>query len=264
VTGAKASTTVEVVDGIAQVTLCRPEQQNRFDNQLRTELTDAFLELARRRDVRAIVLAAQGDVFSAGGDFEFMQEMRANPVLRSTLIAGAKVLVDALLALPQPVVAAVQGAAVGAGANIALACDLVVVNREVRIADPHVRIGLVAGEGGCVWWPQSIGLHRARRHLLTGDPIDGETALAYGLVTDLVDTPEEVLDAARSLATKIAALPPLAVQGTKRSLNHVAQLRTAEILELSLALENETLSSADLLEAIAAFRERRPGRFGGT
>jgi enoyl-CoA hydratase len=114
-----------------------------------------------------------------------------------------------------------------------------------------------------VWWPLSIGVHRARRHLLTGDPIDAETACAYGLVTDLVDSADQVLDAARALAGKVAALPPLAVQGTKRSLNRIAQLRAAEVLELSLALEEQTLASADLLEAIAAVKHRRPGSYTG-
>jgi enoyl-CoA hydratase len=257
------STSVEVAGPVAEVTLIRPDQQNRFDDQLRTELTAIFAAMGERSDVRAVVLAAQGEVFSAGGDFEFMQALHRDAALRAKLIAGARTLVDALLAVPQPIVAALSGAAVGAGANLALTCDLVVASRDVRIADPHVRIGLVAGEGGCVWWPQSIGLHRARRHLLTGDPIDGATAFAYGLVTDLVDEADHVLDTARDLARRIAALPPLAVQGTKRSLNHVAALRAAEVLELSLALERETLSSADLLEAVSAFRERRIGRYRG-
>jgi enoyl-CoA hydratase len=252
-----------VAGGIAEVTLCRPEQQNRFDERLRLELTQSFAAVGGDDDVRAIVLASEGSVFSAGGDFEFMHAMHDDPALRAALIAGARTLVDAILAVRQPVIAAVQGAAIGAGANLALACDLVVASREARIADPHVRLGLVAGEGGCVWWPLSIGLHRARRHLLTGDPLDAETAHAYGLVTDLVDTADQVLDAARRLAEKIAALPPLAVQGTKRSLGRIAQLRAAEILELSLALEEQTLSSADLLEAIEAFKQRRLGSYEG-
>jgi enoyl-CoA hydratase/carnithine racemase len=254
---------VEAADGVAQITLVRPEQQNRFTDELRLELTSAFREMGNRSDVRAVVLAAEGEVFSAGGDFELMQAMHDDPVLRSELIAGARTLVDALLDVSQPIIAALNGAAIGAGANLALACDLVVASPDVRIADPHVRVGLVAGEGGCVWWPQSIGMPRARRHLLTGDPIDGATAFAYGLVTDLVDEPEQVLAEARRLAQHIAALPPLAVQGTKRALNRVAQMRAAEILEFSLMLEEETLSSADLLEAVAAFKEQRAGRYSG-
>jgi enoyl-CoA hydratase len=258
-----SSTRIEDAGGILQITLCRPEQMNRVDDQLVDELQAVLASLRERPEIRAVVLAADGEVFSAGGDFDFIRAMHDDAQLRARNVLRARRTVDILLGVPQPIVAAIQGPAVGAGANIALACDLIVSCRSATIADPHARIGLVAGEGGCVWWPQSIGLHRARRHLLTGDPIDGETAFAYGLVTDLVDSAAEVLPAARALAAKIAALPPLSVQGTKRALNHIAELRAAEVLELSLALEKETVASEDILEAIAAFKERRPGDYRG-
>jgi enoyl-CoA hydratase len=112
-------------------------------------------------------------------------------------------------------------------------------------------------------WPATAGIMRARRHLLTGDPLDAETALALGLVTDLVDEPEQALPAALALATRIAALPPLAVQLTKRALNRGLLQRAGEVLELSLAYEEATLASEDLLEGIAALKERRPGSFAG-
>lgn len=258
-----ASTRAQATDGVLEITLCRPEQMNRVDDQLVDELQATLGGLREQPEIRAVVLAADGEVFSAGGDFDFIRAMHDDAELRARNVLRARRTVDILLGVPQPIVVAVQGAAVGAGANIALACDLIVACRSAKISDPHARIGLVAGEGGCVWWPQSIGLHRARRHLLTGDPIDGETAFTYGLVTDLVDAPGDVQPAARALAAKIAAMPPLSVQGTKRSLNHIAELRAAEVLELSLALEKETVASQDILEAIAAFKERRPGRYRG-
>jgi enoyl-CoA hydratase len=253
----------EVTEGVLEITLCRPDTQNRLDEALRSELTEIFRSLRDNTEVRAVILAAEGDVFSAGGDFDFLQRMRDTPELRSREVSAAKATVEALLNVPQPIIAAIAGTAIGAGANIALACDLVVASRDVRIADPHVKIGLVAGEGGCIWWTQSMGLHRARRHLLTGDPIDAATAYDCDLVTDLVDDPSAVLPAARALAAKIAALPPLAVQGTKRSLNHIAEIRAGEVLELGLLLEDQTLASEDLLEAIAAFKERRAGNYRG-
>jgi enoyl-CoA hydratase len=257
------ATRCQATDAILQITLCRPQTQNRLDEPLRTELTEIFRTLRENTEIRAVILAHDGEIFSAGGDFDFLQRMRNTPGLRAREVSAAKATVDTLLSVPQPIVCAMAGAAVGAGANIGLACDLVVASRNVRIADPHVKIGLVAGEGGCIWWTQSIGLHRARRHLLTGDPIDGATAYECGLVTDLVDEPDQVLPAARQLAAKIAALPPLAVQGTKRSLNHIAEIRAAEVLELGLLLEDQTLASEDLLEAIAAFKERRAGNYRG-
>jgi enoyl-CoA hydratase len=104
---------------------------------------------------------------------------------------------------------------------------------------------------------------RTKRHLLTGDPVLAEDGYLMGMVSDLVETPDEVLPAARALAERIAALPPLAVRGTKRALNHVVRARTEEVLELSLAYEAETVQSEDLLEAIDAFEAKRPGQFRG-
>jgi enoyl-CoA hydratase len=172
-------------------------------------------------------------------------------------------LLTALLELPQPVVAAVQGAAIGLGATLVLACDALVAARVAQLADSHVAVGLVAGDGGAVMWPATVGILRARRHLLTGDPLDAESAHALGLVTDLVEEPADVLPAANALAERIAALPPLAVQLTKRTLVRGLLQRAGEVFELGLAYEQATLASDDLLEGIAAIKERRPGSFTG-
>jgi len=152
---------------------------------------------------------------------------------------------------------------VGLGATVALACDAVVAARGASLADTHVNVGLVAGDGGCLFWPASAGMLRARRHLLTGDPLDAETAFQLGMVTDLVDSPAEVRPAALQIAERISRLPPLAVQGTKRALNRLSQQRAGEVVDLSLAYEEQTLASSDLLEGIAAFRERREPRYTG-
>lgn len=172
-------------------------------------------------------------------------------------------LMQELLALRIPLVVAVQGPAMGLGANIAFAADAVVAVGSARFADSHVLMGLVAGDGGTVVWPQAGGILRAKRHLLTGDPLSAADAYAAGMVTDLVETQEELLPAARALATRIAALPPLAVQGTKQALNRLLQQRAGEVLELSLQLEQDTMLSEDLLEATNAFLEKRPGRYEG-
>lgn len=255
--------TVERAGGVVTVTLCRPELQNRFDATLVRELVRVLRDLHDDSEARAVVLASSGKVFSAGGDFEMMHTVNSDPRARAELIDNARVFFTTLLDLPQPVIAAMQGAAMGAGANVALACDLVVASRNVKIADTHASIGLVAGEGGAIFWPLSVGLHRARRHLLTGDPLDAEAAERYGLVTDLVDEPPDVLPAATVLAERIAAMPPLSIRGTKRLLSRIAQARAAELLDLGLILEERTLASNDLLEAVAAFKERRPGKYEG-
>jgi enoyl-CoA hydratase len=263
VSSTSSALTIERDGAIATVTLTRPEVLNRIDEAAHLELTDEFTALAGDTDVRAVVLASTGKVFSAGGDFELMQRAHDDPANRRGVIDNARALLQALLTVPQPVVAAMQGAAIGLGATIVLSCDAVVAARKAQIADSHVNVGLVAGDGGAIIWPAVTGLLRARRHLLTGDPLDAETAYGLGLVTDLVDTPEDVLPAAQALAARIAALPPMAVQLTKKALIKSLMQRAGEVLDLSLAYEEATLASDDLLEGIASLKERRPGNFTG-
>ncbi|HEY9263476.1 MAG TPA: enoyl-CoA hydratase/isomerase family protein, partial [Mycobacterium sp.] len=253
--GESANGCVEVTypcDKVAQVTLSRPELLNRVDQELHIALPAVLNEIAQDRSVRAVVLASTGKVFSAGGDFELLHRAYADGAERQAIIDDGRRLLNALLSIPQPVVAAMQGAAIGVGATMVLLCDAVVAARTASIADTHVAIGLVAGDGGALAWPQSAGMLRARRYLLTGDPLDAATAYDFGLVTDLVDSPEAVVPAALELAARIARRAPLAVQGTKQALNRLAAQRAGEVVDLSLALESQTLASEDLLEGISA------------
>lgn len=250
-------------DGVCEILLTRPELFNRFDNLLQVELASALEQVSGDKTVRSIVLGSTGKAFSAGGDFALMQAAHDDEdVRRETVDAGLRLL-QSFLQLRQPIVAAVQGAAIGLGATVALMCDVVVAARRAKLADTHVQLGLVAGDGGCLVWPQAAGMLRARRHLLTGDALDAETAFQLGIVTDVVDEPDEVIPFARDIAARVAALPPLAVQGTKRALNAVSTLRADEVVELAFQLEETTLVSDDLLEGIAAFREGRPAAFTG-
>jgi enoyl-CoA hydratase len=250
-------------DGVCELVLSRPDLFNRFDNLLQIELASALEQVGQDETVRSIVLGSTGKAFSAGGDFALMQAAHDDEdVRRDTVNAGLN-LVRAFLRLRQPIVAAVQGAAIGLGATVVLMCDVVVAARRAKLADTHVQLGLVAGDGGCLVWPQAAGMLRARRHLLTGDALDAATALQLGIVTDVVDEPEDVMPCARDIAARIAALPPLAVQGTKQALNAVSTLRADEVVELAFELEETTLVSDDLLEGIAAFREGRAPTFTG-
>lgn len=248
---------------VAELTLTRADVLNRFDSELHADFVAALDEVHRRSDVRAMVLASTGNVFSAGGDFELMRALHHDVTFRQASIDEGRRLLNSLIDMPIPIVTALQGDAIGLGATIVLATDAVVAARTAGLSDPHVAIGLVAGDGGCLVWPTSAGMLRAKRHLLTGDKLTAEEAFTMGLVTDLVDTPDEVLPAARALAERIAALPPLAVQGTKRALNRSLQQRAGEVLDLSFALEGASMASEDLLEAIAAFREKRTPNFQG-
>ncbi|MFJ9390448.1 enoyl-CoA hydratase/isomerase family protein [Nocardioides sp. NPDC101246] len=249
--------------GLCEIQLARPELLNRFDPDLHHELTRALRDLATDPDIRAIVLTSTGKAFSAGGDFELMEQANKDAATRREIIADARRLLDAFIELPQPVVVAVQGAAIGLGATVAMLCDAVVATRTAVLADTHVAIGLVAGDGGCLVWPEALGMTRARRHLLTGDPLDAGTAFTLGVVTDLVDTPDEASATAREIAGRIASLAPLAVQGTKRALNSRSQLRALEVVDLALSLEEQTLGSEDLMEGVNAFRQKRTPEFRG-
>ena len=250
-------------NGVSEISLVRPKLLNRFDNQLQIELATALEELAKDDNTRAIVLGSSGKAFSAGGDFALMRAAHDDADSRRDTVEAGLRLLRSFSGLPQPIVAAVQGPAIGLGATVALMCDVVVAARAAKLADTHVKIGLVAGDGGCLVWPQAAGMLRARRHLLTGDALDATTAYQLGMVTDIVEEPDDALPCAREIATRIAALPPLAVQGTKRALNHVTSLRADEVVPLAFELEEHTLTSDDLLEGIAAFREGREANFVG-
>jgi enoyl-CoA hydratase len=248
---------------VCEVTLTRPELLNRFDNLLQIELAAALAHIGADDTVRVVVLASTGKAFSAGGDFALMQAAHDDAEVRAATVDAGYHLVQAFLTLPQPIVVAVHGAAIGLGATVALLCDVVVAAKRAKLADTHVQLGLVAGDGGCLVWPQAVGMLRARRHLLTGDAIDAVTAHQFGLVTDLVDDPADTVGAAREIAARIAALPPMAVQGTKKALNAVSAARADEVVRLAFDLEDGTLVSEDLLEGIAAFREGRSPSFTG-
>jgi enoyl-CoA hydratase len=258
-----ATLSITVDGSVAEITLTRPEVLNRFDAELHRDFVDALLEVRGHEDVRAAVLASTGKVFSAGGDFEFMLEMRADTAKRIRSLDEGRLLLNTLIDIPFPIVTALQGDAIGLGATVVLATDAVVAARTAGLSDPHVNIGLVAGDGGCVLWPAATGILRAKRYLLTGDRLPAEDAFALGLVTDLVDTADETLPTARALAARMAALPPLAVQGTKRALNRLLQQRAGEVLDLSITLEAQSMASDDLAEAISAFKARRPPKYLG-
>jgi enoyl-CoA hydratase len=161
-----------------------------------------------------------------------------------------------------PIVVALHGPAVGLGASIALLCDAVVMGRSATIADPHVRVGIVAGDGGTVAWPLAVGPMLAKRYLLTGDPVSADEALRIGLITEVVDD-SAVDDAALAFAKRLAAGAPLAVQYTKQAVNQwVKQVMTASF-DLATALEIVTFQSTDHVEALAALREKREPRYSG-
>lgn len=246
---------------IAEIRLNRPDLINRFDLLAHIEFVAALGVIEERLpDVRALVISAEGRAFSAGGDFEEMLEAHAKQSVRDDMIKYAKGVYYGLSRLPIPVVAAVQGAAIGLGATIATLCDIVVAWKGAKIADTHVNVALVAGDGGITSWSQSIGVNRAKRYLLTGDIITGQQAYDFGLVTELVDTPEEAAPQARAMAARIAAMAPLGVNGTKRVFAKITNARAAEAFEHGLELEMEAMANQDLFDTVTALRQKSGAR----
>lgn len=247
---------------IARLTLDSADGMNAIDAALHSSLLAALRTIGDLPDARVVVLASTGRMFSAGGDFAFMLQNNADPSAARRAMREGLDLLDAFYRIEIPIVVAMNGHAIGLGASLVVASDAVVTHARAKLSDPHVGIGLVAGDGGVLGWPQSLGMLRARRYLLTGDSITGEQAFAWGLATDLVE-PEDVLSTAVGIAERIAALPPLAVQGTKRSLNHISRQRMAESAGYAGEQEIISMGTEDLAEAVAAFKEKRPGVYRG-
>ncbi len=249
-------------DGVALVTLNRPEKRNAVNNQLHQELESVFVDLSNDDEVRAIVLTGAGTAFCAGGDVEGMKSGEFRPSGPAVPFRQVRRLILNLLEVEQPIVAAVNGDGAGLGATIPLFCDIIVMAETARLADTHVRMGLVAGDGGVVIWPWLVGMARAKEYLLTGQWIDGKEAERIGLVNYAVPQ-EEVLPKAMELARRLAQGAPLAIRWTKFSLNKILRDHVNLALDSSMFLEAATMSTEDLAEAARAFFEKRKPQFQG-
>jgi enoyl-CoA hydratase len=234
---------------------------NRVDGDLHDDLAELFATLKRERTARAVLLTSRGTAFSAGGDFAWFPTLQEPGALEAIRLDGKQIIWD-LLDVHLPVVCALGGAAVGLGASIALLCDAVVMGSSASIADPHVKVGIVAGDGGTVAWPLAVGPMVAKRYLLTGDPVGADDALRLGLVTEVVPD-EEVEERALAFARRLAAGAPLAVQYTKAAVNKLVKSALNDAFDVATALELVTFRSDDHQEALAALRERREPRFEG-
>lgn len=234
---------------------------NAVDALLHHEFGELFRTLKRERAARAIVLTGAGKAFSAGGDFAWFPALRDTAAL-DELRRDAKQMIWDLLDIEVPIICGLNGAAAGLGASIALLCDLVVMSERAVIIDPHVNVGLVAGDGGAAIWPLLLGPLAAKRHLLLGEPLTAVEALRLGVASEIC-APDAVGERAQAWAERIAAQPPLAVKGTKLAVN--AQLKQALLtsFDLSAALEIPCFLSHDHREAIDALQERRTPNYEG-
>jgi enoyl-CoA hydratase len=242
---------------IATMTLTRPEILNAMDDVTHEELVDVIERMRRPADIRCLIMASTGPAFSAGGDINEIHRLTEDRVRRDTAWDMGRRLIYGMLEIPIPVVMALQGDVYGVATSMVLCGDAIIASKNVRLGDPHVKVGLVAGDGGCFVWPAAFGMVRAKRHILTGEPIGAEEAYRLGGVSDLVESPEDVLPLAQEIAGKIARLPPIAVQFTKRAFNHAMYKQALDVFELSMALEQYGMTSEDLIEAVTSFQEKR-------
>jgi enoyl-CoA hydratase len=253
-------------EGVLWATLDRPERRNAISPEMHDELTPLFRSIAEDREVRVAVLTGAGDkAFCAGADFGGMQDNLEGQTYEDgfpELMIGSAALVRAQLAVPQPMIAAINGDAIGLGATMALFCDIPLMAAEARLSDPHVKAGLVAGDGGAILWPMLMGLNRGKEFLLTGDMMGAEEAHGLGLVNHVY--PRSELDAAAGeLARRLAEGPQVAIQFNKRLANAELVDRVNRVIDASLAMEAITFSTADHREAVRSFVEKRAPRFGG-
>jgi enoyl-CoA hydratase len=246
---------------VLTLTLDNPPM-NTVQMGLHNELSRIFHDVQVDHDCDVVVLTGGGDVFSAGGDIPNMQRRIDDPGLFDRKNVEMKRIVFGLIELEKPIVCRINGDCFGLGATLALLCDIIVAVDTARIADPHVKMGYVAGDGGAIIWPQLVGFARAKQYLLLGDPLDAREAERIGLINYAV--PHDELDArVDAIVDRLANGATKAIRWTKTSMNIQLRLIAHAALDASLAYEALTNISADHQEAVNAFKEKRRPRFTG-
>ncbi|MEI6721032.1 MAG: enoyl-CoA hydratase-related protein [Betaproteobacteria bacterium] len=256
---------IETEGKLAIVTLNRPESRNQIDRQFHHELQDVWRDLAEDKDLNAVLLTGSGKYFSVGGNVKGMLERPGGDVFdEGEMIEprSARKIVQNILDCEIPIVCAINGDCMGLAATVALFCDITVCAEDARIADPHVKIGLVAGDGGAVIWPMLIGPNRAKEFLMRGNLVTGADAARMGLVNYALPR-DEVFGKARGIAQELADGPTWAIRWTKLAVNKVIKDKLNLVMDASFALEMATFQTEDHKEAVRAFGEKRKPRFTG-
>lgn len=247
---------------ILEIRLNRPDSMNAVNERLHGELARVFADAAEDAGSDVIVLTGAGRAFCAGGDIKWMQSAIDDPALFEKTAREGKRIIFSILDCEKPIIAKVNGHATGLGATLALFCDVIFASEAARIGDPHVSVGLVAGDGGAVIWPQLIGYARAKEFLMTGELMTAADAARIGLINHAVPAGE--LDArVAAFADRLMRGAGKAIRWSKVSVNIGLKQLAHTIMDTSIAYESLSARSRDHQEAVNAFAEKRPPVFNG-
>jgi enoyl-CoA hydratase len=246
-------------DGVLQIVLDRPTRKNAVSSAMHGQLGTVWPQLEQEADVAAVLVRGAGDAFSAGGDFDLLQAMADDEVVRIRTLEETRSILVNMINFSKPVVSAINGSAVGAGLAVALLADISIAGEAARLLDGHIRIGLVAGDHAALLWPLLCGMAKAKRYLLLPEAIDGREAERIGLVSECVPD-SRLLPRAEDVARQLALSSPIAIRWTKRSMNGWLQ-QALPIFDTSVALEFLGLSGSEAREGIRALQEKRQPSF---
>ncbi|MEO1475334.1 MAG: enoyl-CoA hydratase-related protein [Pseudomonadota bacterium] len=235
---------------------------NGVDAAMHDELAQVFTDLQRDSSSDIIILSAKGRAFCAGGDMDWFDEQIEHPERFRDIAWDAKRIVLSLLEMEKPIICRLNGAAAGLGATIALLCDIIIADETAKIGDPHVKVGLVAGDGGALIWPQLIGYAKAKELLMTGDLLTAAEAQALGLINYAVPG-DQLDDKVAELIGKLQANPKWAVRWTKTVTNIPLRALAAQLMDASIGWESVSNTLKDRAEAVAAFKEKRAPKLTG-
>ena len=255
-------------DNIVTITLNKPETRNALSTDLCSDLVQAIKQADADKDVSCVILAANGKSFCAGGNLHEIKAMTAEQNMSPIQIeewyrAGIQQIPLAMSNISVPVIAAVNGHAIGAGNDLTTMCDIRIAGEDAIFAESFLRVGIIPGDGGAWLLPRIIGQARANQMLFTGEFIDAHKALDYGLVSE-VQPNDKLIERAQELAQQVAAFPPLAIRKTKELLRNAQSITLKENLDQAALYQGVLQQLDDHREAIDAILEKRKPVFKGS
>jgi enoyl-CoA hydratase len=248
---------------VTTITINRPQARNAINEQLHEEIARIWPEIDADPETNVIVFQGSGGSFCAGGDLKWLLASAGDPEKVINIIRDDQLINERMLSVEKPIICKVDGPAIGLGCSLALYCDFVFATQRSVFADPHVSVGLVAGDGGALLWPQLIGYARARRYLLTGDHLPAQEAADFGLITQCVADAEELDSVADAMVDRMLHGAQHAIRLTKASINASLKQMSVAVTDRAAAFEGLTMMTEDHRIALEAFAAKQPPVFSG-